>query len=93
MRFDFAQWVSVAEYETGQITAYPNPANNHVTVTATTDGEITCQLLNLQGQLLQTRNSEDAKCVMNLDNIPAGCYLIKVLRDGKHLQTLKIIKQ
>lgn len=93
MQFDFVQWVSVSDYDTGQITAYPNPANNQVTVTATTDGEITCQLLNLQGQLLQTRNSEDARCVMNLDNTPAGCYLIRVLRDGKYLQTLKIIKQ
>jgi hypothetical protein len=93
MQFDFVQWVAVADYEQGELTAYPNPAERIVTVTNSIEGPLTCQLYNIQGQLLQTRTSSDARCILDLEGLPAGCYFIRTFNEERYLKTIKIIKQ
>lgn len=93
MQFDFVQWVAVADYEQGELTAYPNPTERLVTVTNSMEGPLTCQLYNIQGQLLQTRASSEARCILDLEGLPAGCYFIRTSNKERYLKTIKIIKQ
>lgn len=93
MQFDFVQWVAVADYEQGELTAYPNPTERLVTVTNSMEGPLTCQLYNIQGQLLQTRTSSEARCILDLEGLPAGCYFIRTSNKERYLKTIKIIKQ
>ncbi len=93
MLFDFVQWVSVTDYEQGQFTAYPNPAEQYITVESSLDRGFACQLYNIQGQLLETMDTQESKCILSVASLPAGTYFIKIYEDHKYYKTLKFIKQ
>lgn len=93
IQFDYTEWVSVTDYEDGSISAYPNPANDLITITNTLPGNFNYQVFNIQGQLLDSKSSSDTQCSFNVSHYPAGYYLIKIFEDQKYYKTLKFVKQ
>ena len=93
MYFDFAEWVTVTDYEQGQFLSYPNPASRHITVTSSLDRGFTCQLYNIQGQMLETHTSTGPECTIPVAALPAGTYFIRIYENQKYFKTLKFIKQ
>jgi hypothetical protein len=55
---------------------------------AHTDDEI--KLLDLQGKIVLTGNQQSKS--LDISSLEKGVYLLRVTREGKHIQTVKILK-
>ena len=81
----------------GDITMYPNPSRNIVTITSTTQLEATnIYLYNIQGELVARPHpqpfsqGEGSSFVLYRNNLPSGLYLLKI-QNNKGEQFLKKI--
>jgi len=77
-----------------QLSAFPNPVTNDVTVSI--NGTIaksgTLQMTDISGKLISTTTVSTNRCTINMNGMPAGLYLIKYT-DSERTQTIKINKQ
>ena len=64
-----------------QIEAFPNPTSSSVTVSTTANAWL--QLINAQGQILQTVQTREGTTQLNLTNTPAGIYWIHYFDEQK----------
>ena len=87
-----ANSVSIHENEIEGLNIYPNPAKDFVTVEladANNDGQV--EILNLLGQVVLTQSLiEGTSSSINITNLKAAVYLIKVTSNGKS-STRKIV--
>jgi len=85
-----------------RLTSYPNPVINNLTVQTTSqtqllvEKEIQLQLLDVQGRLIQTYNT-DSKGInqgykIPMSNLASGGYYIKAVSGTNNIQALSIIK-
>ena len=85
-----------------RLTSYPNPVINNLTVQTTSqtqllaDKEIQLQLLDVQGRVIQTYNT-DIKGInlgykIPMSNLASGGYYIKAVSGTNNIQVLSIIK-
>ena len=85
-----------------RLTSYPNPVINNLSVQTTSqtqllaDKEIQLQLLDVQGRLIQTYNT-DSKGInqgykIPMSNLASGGYYIKAVSGTNNIQVLSIIK-
>lgn len=87
---------SVNEYVKKDIglTVYPNPTTNLIKlkVESSNIDNLSFQLYDLQGKLLETQKINSANTLINVENFPNATYFVKVLRNNKEVETFKIIK-
>lgn len=77
-------------------TASPNPTRNIVQLKIS--GDIIIKNLNylltdISGKVLMKANITDAISPINLSNLAQGIYILKIVQEGKAIQSFKIIKQ
>jgi hypothetical protein len=71
------------------LTVFPNPTSSILNIDgAHTDDEI--KLLDLQGKIVLTGNQQSKS--LDISSLEKGVYLLRVTREGKHIQTVKILK-
>ena len=91
------------EQESGlRLTSYPNPVINNLTVQTTSqtqllaDKEIQLQLLDVQGRVIQTYNTNikgiNLGYKIPMSNLASGGYYIKAISGSNNIQVLSIIK-
>jgi hypothetical protein len=66
--------------EASVISVFPNPARSQFTITNTENTEI--QLYNMVGQEVLRTYSKEENTVVNVDFLPQGMYVLKVLKGG-----------
>ena len=71
-----------------QVAVYPNPANNILNVEAATDLK-SIEIYNIQGQKVKTSNQKQ----INVADLSAGMYMIKVEDIENAIATKKFVKQ
>ncbi len=72
---------------------YPNPARSTITVSQEVSSSNTIQLYNTQGALiLEEKFNKKLKHSINLDHIPKGFYIVKIL-NNLNQSTIKLIKE
>ncbi len=78
---------------TNTITIYPNPTNGilNVECSMVNNKEITIQFLNSMGQIVLEENQLQHS-QFNIQHLPEGLYLVKVLNNNTLIATQKIIK-
>ena len=70
------------------VKVYPNPATDVVTV-ETANGINNVEIYNLAGAAVKADATIDGtKAILNVDNLPAGAYILKVNK-----QAVKLIKK
>jgi hypothetical protein len=76
------------------VSAYPNPANDKVTVSATgaTTKDATIAVTDMAGRVLRNVAATGSTTDINIAELPTGIYLLKY-SDGEHIETLKLSKQ
>jgi len=57
---------------------YPNPANNLTTIDVGTNNSYTLTVTNIMGQIVHTEKGQKRKVELNVDNYPAGIYIVSV---------------
>jgi hypothetical protein len=72
------------------ITVFPNPAKDKLTIGCTQKSEI--EILNLEGQILKKLTSDGIHTTVDLANLSAGIYIIKV-KTEEGITVKKFIKQ
>jgi hypothetical protein len=60
------------------IQLYPNPAKEFVTIKTSVDEDYTITLYNLAGQPILENTFSGNEYRINLENIPQGCYIMKI---------------
>jgi hypothetical protein len=73
---------------------YPNPASNMVNVEVNTavNGRLQVEILNLMGQKVSAAEMQNHMVKFNVNELPAGCYMVNCLRDGVKIGSTKFIK-
>ncbi|NVO02046.1 MAG: carboxylesterase family protein [Bacteroidetes bacterium] len=72
------------------LSIFPNPTNNNLTIQSKQKSLI--EILNIQGQLLETINCENDAITLNLSNFAKGTYLIKAISVDR-IRVKKFIKE
>lgn len=72
------------------IKIYPNPANDKIEIE--TPGQSEIEILNVQGQIIQTENTINTKATVDVSKLSGGVYFIKV-KTNEVITVKKIIKQ
>ena len=77
---------------------YPNPSGNAVTVevpqaAAGPAPEVTVEVLNESGEVLQTQTLKNARQEVDLSGLPNGPYFIRTRSNGQVLKTTRILKE
>ena len=77
------------------ISVYPNPFSNQVTISGKNEADITgktIKLYDVTGRLYITKVITTQKTTINVGNLPAGMYILKV-EGGNSPKVFKLIKQ
>jgi hypothetical protein len=86
--------INVLREQKFSISAFPNPTNNFVNLKIE-KGEIRdvgFVLFDLQGKVLSNQKIESTNTEISFSGYKSGNYLLKVIQNGKEIQTFKIIK-
>jgi Metallo-peptidase family M12B Reprolysin-like/Secretion system C-terminal sorting domain/Bacterial pre-peptidase C-terminal domain/Fibronectin type III domain len=76
-----------------KISVFPNPASNVLTVhIAQLKGTADISLLDMYGKTVAQQRTAKINTEINIENLPAGIYLVRVINEGKE-STTKVIKQ
>lgn len=84
-------YVGVAENNAMHATVYPNPASALVTVENTQNVD-SYELYNMTGALLRQANVGTKAFNLDVEDLPAGTYLLKINAEGS-VQTRKLVKK
>lgn len=71
------------------ISVYPNPVASTVHVSGLLSNDV-LELIDLQGKPVSIEHK--TANYMDISSLEKGVYLLRVMRDGKHIQTVKILK-
>ena len=77
-----------------QLSVYPNPASTNlklISVNCTT-GNLTYQLYDANGKLLENKKLDDVETNIQMDKLAPSVYFLKVTDNNKEVKTFKIIK-
>lgn len=73
-----------------KIEVYPNPVNENLFLAGDLQGFDEVKIYNMEGRLVKTQNAVDAK--MNLQDLPAGNYILQLSGKNKNAQSIRIMK-
>jgi len=71
------------------VSIYPNPATNNLTIETTEKSEI--EISNIAGQILKTFNTTEKQTTIDVSNLPSGVYIIKA-KTEKGVAVRKFVK-
>ncbi|MBO4504763.1 MAG: T9SS type A sorting domain-containing protein [Bacteroidales bacterium] len=83
--------VGVEEMEKENISVYPNPATNKFTVNLAGSEKANIELFNLVGQRVYNSTATE-KAEVNVSNLRAGIYMLKVSQNGKVYTSKVVVK-
>jgi hypothetical protein len=89
--YTFGQVVSNNEINVNNIELYPNPSNGRLNVTGVKKGQ-RIQVFNAVGSVVMDINVESSHEILNINEHPAGLYLIVVSDQNKLLGKYKAVK-
>ena len=92
MEFDYLEYVGIEDYEQN-ISLYPNPATNMLTITTDMPSEKDIQVVDLFGRVLLEQKSEDLQIKMDISRLSSGCYLLRISAPNRQDVVTKFIKQ
>ncbi|MCE9538272.1 MAG: T9SS type A sorting domain-containing protein [Bacteroidetes bacterium] len=72
--------------------AYPNPATEYIKLKADKTENLTYQLYDISGKLLDNKKIEDSETNIAMSNFVNATYFLKISNNNKEVKTFKIIK-
>jgi len=88
-------WVGTNEIASAQeIESFPNPVNSELTITGlSSNASYTLGLYDFNGSLIQSNNITGAATTqLNLENVSAGLYLLRIQDVHGSCKTIKVVK-
>jgi len=82
--------LTLAESSVDNFELYPNPAENHVTISVTKKTDL--QIMDLAGRIVYSQNTIAGKTFISLENLKSGIYIVQLNSDGNTISK-KLVKQ
>ncbi len=80
-------------YTDKEILVYPNPSQSLVNIISDIDNlGAKIYLFTIDKRLIQTLNINSCKTTIDISTLPPGQYIIEIIKDGKLIRSLKLIK-
>ncbi|MBL8004460.1 MAG: T9SS type A sorting domain-containing protein [Candidatus Kapabacteria bacterium] len=86
----YATKTGVEETESEEIRLFPNPTNTTLSISGNTNDITSVQILNINGQIVQTSSN---KKQVSVSHLSAGVYLVKMTMLDGSIKTSTFIKQ
>ncbi|HPE40051.1 MAG TPA: T9SS type A sorting domain-containing protein [Bacteroidales bacterium] len=86
------EWVGVNEADQKNIAVRPNPATDNFTVTLVDNSTATIQLFNIVGQMVSSQITNELTATVNVADLTAGIYMLKVSQNGKTYTSKVVVK-
>ena len=71
---------------------YPNPATTQLTIDLKEEGHADVTIYNVLGQAIQQESLNNLQTTIDIANLPAGVYMVKVMQNNK-AHTVKLFKE
>ena len=84
--------VSVDEIEQSNLNIYPNPTNGLLTLSSNDSNIERITLMNVQGQVIISKETSNNKVQIDIANYPSGVYFVNALLSNGQMATKKLIK-
>lgn len=83
---------SIHGLQPGQLTIYPNPASNRITISASeTINEVS--MLNISGQVVATIHPNNENCEIDVSSVTEGVYFLRILHtNGLTVRKVQVVR-
>ncbi len=91
----FEIFTTVGIHETSiqlDLSVYPNPTANYLTLKTDGSANMSYQLSDMNGKILENKEINGNNTSITLENQPVATYFLSVLKNNQLLKTFKIIK-
>lgn len=92
-----SEWSTLDVAETDMpdkdLKVYPNPATDNVTIALEENGDYTLTLSDMQGREVRAVSFNDSSYQLNVADLPAGVYILKINGDNQQRFVQKLIKK
>jgi len=75
-----------------ELSVYPNPTTNYLTLKVEETEGLTFQLYDLQGKVIESKPVNNTSTNISLEEQPSAIYFLNALKNNQLLKTFKIIK-
>jgi hypothetical protein len=75
-----------------ELSVYPNPTTNFLTLKVEKIENLHYQLIDLQGKLIESKTVSSNSSNISLENQPTAIYFLKVTKNNHLIKTFKVIK-
>ena len=89
-----SDWVitDIEEVEQFSISVFPNPTNGFFFIEKETQENLNLEVINLQGQLIQSKKIAKNKTEIDISNLNAGLYVLKISNLEGKTELVKLVK-
>jgi hypothetical protein len=81
--------VSLSEFETMNVSMFPNPAKSSVMIKA--EGMYSIKIVDLMGHLVKFKNHANEAIELDISDLNSGTYFVKINSHESSTETLKLI--
>lgn len=93
-RYEYDSYpISVEDFETSEVSVYPNPASTVVTIRNERMEQGSASVYDIYGRLCQTVELTGNVTVVNVADLPAGIYLLKMNYADGRVASRKFVKE
>jgi len=76
-----------------EMNVYPNPTTNYLTLKTEDNTNLSYQLYDIQGKVIETKKVNSNATNISLEGKPTATYFLSVMKENKPVKTFKIVKQ
>lgn len=84
-------FLAIAKNADINVSVYPNPANNTVTINTNTEGEATLEIITLEGKVVKSEVLKSNSTEVNVSDLTNGIYLLNISNSSSR-KAIKLIK-
>ncbi len=87
--------INAVQKENISIQLYPNPATDyvHLRINDANLQNLNYNIYDIKGSLIEKQNITSENTIIDANQLSSGAYLIKILKNNIHVQTLKFVKE
>ncbi|MCQ2280466.1 MAG: T9SS type A sorting domain-containing protein, partial [Bacteroidales bacterium] len=90
--YQYAPNTAIAHADYGRnVTIYPNPCGEQITI-LTSQGN-NAEIYDVFGKLVNKVSLSENSAIVNLSNCKSGIYFVRIIEDGRLVETVKIVKR
>ena len=75
-----------------ELSVYPNPTTDYLTLKVDDFETLNFQLIDLQGKIIENKKVSSTTTSINVENLPKALYFLNVTKNNKVVKSFKIIK-